>query len=70
MAFSGGFETHQLNLTFEAPLPVAPDAPDYPAVGDEVIPLLPRYAIVFGIIAIMLGIVMGKGKGLNWGLKV
>lgn len=69
VAFSGGFETHRLNLTFDVSLPVAPDAPDYPAVGDEVIPLLPGYAIVFGIVAIMLGIVLGKRRRLHWSLK-
>ena len=70
VAFSGGFKTHQLDLTFEKALPVPPDLPDLPAVGDEVIPLLPGYAIVFGISAIMLGIILGKEKGLNWRLKV
>ena len=70
VAFSGGFKTHQLNLTFEKSLPVPPDLPDLPAVGDEVIPLLPGYAIVFGVSAIMLGIISGKPKRLNRRMKV
>ncbi len=60
VSFSGGFETHQLDLTFDVALPVAPDAADLPVVGDELIPLLPKYAIAFGISAILVGFILSN----------
>lgn len=62
VVFAGGFKTHQLDLTFNEALPVPPDLPDLPSVGDELIPLLPKYAIVFGICAIMVSFALSRRR--------
>ncbi len=62
VAFSGGFKTHKIDLTFNESLPIPPDLPSLPAVGDEIVPLLPKYVIVFGISAIILGVVLSKRR--------
>jgi len=62
VVFSGGFKTHQLNLTFNESLPVPPDLPDLPAVGDELVPLVPKYAMVFGISVIIVSVLVGKRR--------
>ena len=62
VVFSGGFKTHQVDLTFNEFLPVSPDLPDLPAVGDELIPILPKYAVVFGIGSIILGLILSNRK--------
>ena len=70
VSFSGGFKTHQVDLTFEKGLPVSPDLPELPLVGDAVIPQLPLFAIVFGIASIILGIIIGKAKNIKILLNV
>tara|TARA_B100000029_G_scaffold501715_2_gene575671 strand:+ start:252 stop:800 length:549 start_codon:yes stop_codon:yes gene_type:complete len=60
VAFSGGFKTHHLDLTFSEPLPVSPDLPDLPMVGDELVPLFAKYALVFGIIAIVASLLLSR----------
>tara|TARA_B100000029_G_scaffold109047_2_gene100536 strand:- start:283 stop:831 length:549 start_codon:yes stop_codon:yes gene_type:complete len=62
VVFSGGFKTHQLDLTFNEALPVPPDLPVLPMVGDEIIPLLPKYAIVLGISAILVSLVLSRRR--------
>ncbi len=62
VAFSGGFKTHQLDLTFNESLPIPPELPDLPVVGDEIVPLLPKYAIVFGISAIIVSFAIISGR--------
>tara|TARA_B100001123_G_C15267893_1_gene1009155 strand:+ start:755 stop:1303 length:549 start_codon:yes stop_codon:yes gene_type:complete len=62
VAFSGGFKTHKVDLTFNEPLPVPPDLPSLPAVGDEIIPLLPKYAIVFGVSALIVSFIISRRR--------
>ncbi len=62
VTFSGGFKTHKVDLSFDESLPVPPDLPDLPAVGDDVVPILPKYAIIFGIGAIVGGFMLSKRR--------
>ena len=62
VVFSGGFKTHRLDLTFNGSLPVPPDLPDLPAVGDELIPLLPKYMVAVGISAILLSFIISRRR--------
>ncbi len=62
VVFSGGFKTHKVDLTFNEILPVPPDLPSLPSVGDEFIPLLPKYATIFGISAIILSVILSKRR--------
>ncbi len=62
VTFSGGFKAHKVDLTFNDSLPIPPDLPDLPAVGDELVPLLPKYAIVLGISVIVVSFIVSKRK--------
>ena len=62
VVFSGGFKTHKVDLTFNESLPVPPDLPRLPVVGDEVIPLLPKYVKGFGISAIIVSGILSKRR--------
>ena len=57
--FGGGFKSHVLDLYFEGQLPVATENPSLPLVGDPTVPLIAKGIVLFGLLALATGSVLG-----------
>jgi hypothetical protein len=56
--FEGDFNSTELDLHFEGPLPSPPVTPDLPRVGDPMIPQLPKIALGAGGLLLVTGLSM------------
>ena len=59
----GGFNSAELDLHFEGPLPSPPVAPDLPRVGDPIIPQLPKIVLGAGGLQLVAGLSMMMIRG-------
>lgn len=69
VTFTGALELRHLNLTFRQPVPSLAMAPTPPAVGDWLVPILPKIALALGA-AMALGggwlLVAGQRRDFRW----
>lgn len=56
--FQGAYNLNELELTFPDPVPVPPPVPSLPAVGDTVVPVIPRFALGFGLVGLASGLLL------------
>ena len=59
----GDFNSTELDLHFEGPLPSPPVTPDLPRVGDPMIPQLPKIALGAGGLLLVAGLSMMMIRG-------